>query len=366
VSEKHYSQFIGIGRETLPVLIKPLPDELLSCWIMRYSKELLTKSHTFCKFVYKTENVWNRDVDLNASDKFLAELAAKSFLSYGKVLETTLKSYYPNLFVGVGRKWIIPIGIYHRTRKNAGQMFCPGCFRNDNIPYYRKKWRLSLSVVCPDCKINLIERCPKCDSPISFHRLEVGRKESILKHDVCLCHECSFDFRKTKAKAANESLINFQSFLYSTLDRGYNDSNQYSHLYFDVVYQMNRIISSSQEKFRAFDKELSKRSGLKYSLSVAKYDFDRMPIEDRALVLSKTNWLLERWPDRLFELANDMHFFSSYLLRDFNNAPYWYWRPVMDNTHIVHAQWRSDKGHPYHHSYSAYGEAMMNKAKKTI
>ncbi len=362
MSEKYYNQFNGIGKKTLPILVRPFPDEVLSSWIMRYSKELLTKSHTFCKFILKSENVWNRDVDLNASDQFIKELADKTFLNFDTVFSCTLRSYYPNLYVDVIRRWIIPIGVYHRTRKNAGQMFCPGCFKRDATPYYRRKWRLSLSVVCPDCQINLMERCPRCREPISFHRLEVGAKESLLKKDICTCHNCSFDFRKSKITAADPLLIEFQKKLYATLEDGYNDTSQYSHLYFDVVYQLCGLLTSTIDRFVAFDKELSKRSQLPFKARAKRNGFDLMRIDDRRLVLSKVNWLFENWPDRLITLSNDMHFYSSYLLKDFKNPPYWYWKLVMENTNVLHAPWRATRSSSYQ-SYNKYVEAYL-KAKQ--
>ncbi len=363
MKEELYNQFIGIGRKTLPVLLKPQPDELLSSWIMRYSREFLTKSHTFCKFILETENVWNRDIDLNVSDDFLQELSSKTFLKWETVYNTTLRSYYPNLFVHTIRKWIVPIRVYHRTRKNAGLMLCPGCLKKDVTPYFRKKWRLSFSVVCPDCEVILIERCPKCNSPISFHRLEVGLKEAILNKDICICYKCSFDFRKAKASKADKSIVKFQKHLYSILDKGFSAEIQYSHLYFDGIYQLARIIGSPVEKLKDFDKELSKCSGLQFKSKRTRGEFDKMAIDDRLLIMSKISWLFEEWPRRFLNISASTRTYSSYLLRDMRNPPYWYWKLVMQNTYVVHTAWRAnDLKYSNLSSYTTLGKKRLSES----
>jgi hypothetical protein len=361
VKHKSYSQFQTIGKETLPILLKPLPDELLSSWIMRYAKSLYTKSHTFCKFILSTENVWNRDIDLNVSDQFIAALSSKTVQSYDNVFKTTLKSYHPNLFVDVQRKWIIPLGIYHRTRSRAGLMLCPGCLQKDEIPYYRKKWRLSLSVVCPDCGVYLIEECPKCKSPIIFHRLEVGFKEAILNKEICTCYKCAFDFRKWKPKKAEKSIIEIQQHFYTVLEKGHTENLQYSHLYFDVAHQLAKIIDSSSPKLQPFDSELSKRSKIKNSKNPGG-EFDKKELEDRILIIKKIHWLLQDWPERLLSISKETRTFSSYLLRDMKEIPYWYWKVVMENAYVVYTTWRPTSKYSYLPSYKVYGIKQINSS----
>jgi hypothetical protein len=362
VRDELYNQFISIGRKTLPVLVKPLPDELISSWIMRYSQALLTKSHTFCKFILESENVWNRDIDLNASQEFLQALSLKTFLTKEEVYNTTLRSYYPNLDVHTIRKWIIPLRLYHRTRESAGLMLCPGCLKNDSTPYFRKKWRLSLSVVCPICEVVLIDQCPECKAPLSFHRLEVGLKESILKVEICTCYKCCFDFRKAKTTKANQSLVRLQRNLYLLLDKGFNDDIQYSHLYFDVIYQLTKILSSRVEKLKDFDREVCIRSGFTFKIERQREEFDKMTIDQRLVVVSKISWLLEEWPTRFLDVSRSTRTYSSYLLRDMKNIPYWYWRLIMENVYIIFTPWRSeDQEKSYLKSYNAFGEDRVKK-----
>lgn len=323
--------------------MKPLPDELLSSWILRYSKCLKTKSHTFCKFVLKSENVWNRDIDLNVTDKFLDGLSDISFVSREGVYNTTLKSYYPNLFVHTSRKWILPIRIYHRIRKSAGQMFCPGCLKKDHVPYFRRKWRLSLSVVCPDCKIVLLDKCPNCSSPISFHRLEVGLKEGIIETELSICYECSFDLRKSPKVKARKSIVDLQRKFYSAINDGFTEYTQYSHLFFDCIHQLVKIINSKGKKFSAFDKELSKLAGIEFKKVKSRGEFDKLGLEDRYLVLQKIDWILKKWPQRFIHVALKTHVFSSDLLKDMKHPPYWYWKIVMENTNVIFTSWRDNE-----------------------
>lgn len=48
--------------------------------------------------------------------------------------------------------------------------YCPECLRNDEIPYYRKAWRLTFNYVCTEHGLLLQEKCPVCDQEIDIEQ----------------------------------------------------------------------------------------------------------------------------------------------------------------------------------------------------
>lgn len=336
MKESNHSHFYRIGRPLLPIIVKPLPNELLSSWIIRYAKALKTKSHTFCKFIFPEQNVWNADIDLYPSDDFLKELVMKTGLTETQVYNTTLKSYHPNLFVEWSTSLFLPIRIFHRTRKGNGLMACPSCFKKDAIPYFRKEWRVAFMVSCPECQTMLIDHCPKCKSPIAFHRLEVGSKELPLEKDICLCYKCGFDLRECKPVPCVLNLLRLQNRFKILMERGYDKHFQYSHLYFEVVKQIAWLLDSTTPKLAAFNELVSSQSGIN-SLQIKKTEFQKKDLVQRALILTKIAWMFEKWPHRLIDVSKKTKTYKSYLLRDMENVPYWFWKLVIENLYVVYS-----------------------------
>src|SRR5207237_99582 len=146
--------------EILPAIVQPQDDELLSSWIFRLAEINATKVHTFCKRYFPLQQVWNRDIDRLGPRAMLHTLSKITTIDYPRLLKSTFSDYEGFLFKELNSngnsKWIMPLGIYHRTRKRFGLQFCPQCLIKDgNRPYFRKSWRLSLSIVCPVCRLKL-------------------------------------------------------------------------------------------------------------------------------------------------------------------------------------------------------------------
>src|SRR5437588_3931180 len=112
-----------------PAHTKPRPDELLSSWIVRLAMAHSEKLHTFCSLVWSREKqIWNRDIDKCADDKIIDVIADKTGTTRQRVLETTLSAYEGALYEKHNPRgntlWLMPVGIYHRTRTLFGLQFC--------------------------------------------------------------------------------------------------------------------------------------------------------------------------------------------------------------------------------------------------
>lgn len=75
----------GLTESLWPIRYKPLPDELLSSWLVRLAHGHGLKVQTFCNLIFGNKlQVWNRDIDRLAPEWLIAELSSKTGASYQK------------------------------------------------------------------------------------------------------------------------------------------------------------------------------------------------------------------------------------------------------------------------------------------
>lgn len=328
-----------------PARIKPLPDELLSSWLMRLAMAHGLKLHTFCSMAWPRKAIWNRDIDKSADSTLLPPLAYKTLLPIEAVKATTLSAYEGLLYEHHNpfgnTVWIMPVGVYHRTRRNYGLQFCPHCLARDKEPYWRRRWRLAFVAVCHEHAVTLHDRCPECSSPINFHRNELGNRAQFVAHSLVLCHSCGFDLRKTCDPATNkvtDSEICLQKKLLQGINEGCVEivagQRVYALLYFMVLHQVLRLLATGR-KADVMRTALSRMCGVESSLHLfsAEHgrDIDRFNVAQRRSLLIMADYLLGEWPERFIEFCRRHRVWSSTLLKDFENAPFWFWRVVHDS-----------------------------------
>lgn len=316
-----------------PGLIKPLEDELLSSFLIRIAHLNSTKAHTFCKLIWPKNQIWNRDIDLYYKEQIITTLATRTATSVEKIYNTTLASYEGNLFFKrnkkMNSKWILPCGIYHRFKERYCNQFCPRCLLLDkDSPYFRRKWRLSLFVCCPTCKIKLYDSCPNCGNPVNYTRQDLGDKKAIPKRKFSLCTFCDFDLSYSKQIPVSGSLIKNQNYAQNLLDNGFNEQFQYGPLYFDVLYQLVKILNSP--KFPSLQKLLHQKSGIPVFERQGGFEnhFNFLRIEKRTTLLRLAYILLEDWPDNFTKLCSAAKISSHTLFYEMKYIPYWYWEVV--------------------------------------
>lgn len=102
----------GFTSPLWPIRYKPLPDELLSSWLVRLAHGHGLKVQTFCNLIFGNRlQVWNRDVDRLGPDWLVNELSARTgtplVIAYG----TTLRAYegllYPQFKPSGVLQWIL-------------------------------------------------------------------------------------------------------------------------------------------------------------------------------------------------------------------------------------------------------------------
>jgi len=295
------------------------------------------KVHTFTRLCFPGHQFWNRDIDRSVKEELITSLALRTNCTYDQVFATTLRSYEGVLFEKHNEKttsnWILPLGLFHRTWKNNGLMFCPHCFQKDGVsPYFRKLWRSSLSVVCLECKRYLLDHCPECKVPISFFRNELGKKENEPEGKLILCFNCKLDFSTINAIHADEDIVLIQKQIVDIIELGWKNTI-YPFQFFDVLRVLLKILVGRRNTSVLVQKEIAELLNIEIKAFAGGYAnrFDTLSIEDRAYSLKMAFWLLDNWPDRFIEFFRSVEVYSSDLLRDVPNLPYWYWSVVYSN-----------------------------------
>jgi len=239
----------------------------------------------------------------------------------------TFRSYEGYLFEEVhgstgATPFINPLGMRGRRSSLPGLRYCPLCLHDDEHPYFRKKWRLAFSVLCTQHRCYLLDRCPRCGTPLTPYL-------SCKDEHVVVCYRCGGSLVGAEKLSASEDveIINVVKWLYTVLDDGYvviSDTPIHSHLYFNVLHQILKLMISKR-----YGQKLRESVGI-CSLEISGYKtYESIPIRDQARMLIKAVWLLNEWPQRFVGICEHSKLFSSALLKDLEQAPFWYWRVIV-------------------------------------
>ena len=189
-------------RPLWPAHLKPLPDELLSSWLVRLAAAHGLKVQTFSRLLAGSGyHIWNRDIDRTAPEWLLDAVCSNTATPTSVANSTTLKAYEGEIYRvfhdSYVLPWILPLKIQRFTRTGYGLQFCPMCLAEDGEPYFRKRWRVALYTWCSAHNVMLHDRCPHCGAPVIFQRRELGRPNESDQGAITQCYACDFDLRET-------------------------------------------------------------------------------------------------------------------------------------------------------------------------
>lgn len=312
-----------------PAHPKPMPDELLSSWIVRIAQANGLKLQTFCDRTFgKERQLWNRDIDRLAPPWLLATLSRRTGTSLPSVQRTTLDRYLGRLYrrkQQAGQlRWILPVGVYHRTRFRHGMQFCSQCLAEDAHPYFRAIWRVAALTFCAKHRLRLHDRCPACNAPVAYHRRELGRPAATDPGPLSLCHTCSFDLRNAERlsflpyeASIGAWLTKLASYITdgtAPLDIGYTD----------VLHQLCKTMVSLRKSANLAEFVADTIGTQDINIPRGRHAFESRPIEQRDHVIQLASWVLAAPQLRLHAAwwARAMHY--NHLIKDFPSPPAWY------------------------------------------
>jgi hypothetical protein len=268
------------------------------------------------------------------------------------VLSTTLADYENVLYEKHNTlgptSWIMPVGVYHRTRRQFGLQYCPLCLAEDKEPYFRRKWRLAFVVSCERHHTLLHDRCPRCGAAINFHRDELGNHRKLVASSLTLCHICRFDLRTANSRFityVTQIESKFTAMLLHAMEVGYVRLSEgittHSLLYFLGLRQLLKIATMRDSRIERLRRAIGEEfcvATYSPSASGSRQDVQEMGVETRRRLLGIARCLLEEWPYRFIELSRKYRIWSSLWLRHLDPparahvlpAPFWLWSVVHD------------------------------------
>lgn len=318
----------SFDKDIFPLYIKPNKNELFSSWINRLSVNHQVKTQTFLKnFFPKSKSYFTRDIDILAPNN-LIEVISKytplSALQINNLFLKSLESYaFENIKTNTTTINVLPIGIVNRSKFKHGQQACVKCL--NEYKYYQKQWRLTTSILCLNCKLYLIDRCPHCKYPLHFFKINKGGNGLYPSNGfqpLNICYNCLFDYTLIDLNhlAVNNKLdLQYQRYIDSTINKGYNEFTSYSFLFIKVFLIIALRLRSNSHKgiFKQFIKEMYSIDLETHNENVSFWDLQTR-IETFPLVY---NILKER---KFYDMLSYYKIAKSYIYPEKSGIPYWF------------------------------------------
>lgn len=301
--------------EIWPIHPHPKCDELLSSWMIRIAQANRSKIHTFyaCQ-LGRNREIWTRDIDYCPPDWLVKELSVRTGCTEKTIEQMTLRSFETMAFENFNKSghthFILPLGVFHRTRHRFGQQYCAECLMTDQSAYFRRSWRLAFNTVCSKHKILLQDRCGNCLQPIVPHRVDMYSRSSFpVIGSMRRCSYCGCEYGGSARRASIDELemqLTFDRIIESGFANLNCETVVYSHLYFEGIW----CLISAMKKFQKPESFIKKR-------------FEYLNLEERLKFLLPTFKLLNEWPETFLKFcANKKAPYSAFNL-NVSKIPYW-------------------------------------------
>lgn len=318
-------------KNILPYYTRPLPDELFSSWLIRCALKHNSNPQSFSKEVFKTNNIWNRDIDRSILLENLKYFSEINLTTYAEGLKSTFHKYenilFERLIIKSNCKFVLPQGIYHRTRSRPSLQYCPICL-SKKTPYYKTIWRLAFFVCCPICKIKLHDKCPKCLSPVIPHRNFTKNADSGNIKSITQCYACDFNLTASPISYPDSEVYDLTLVFYKKIIRaGHNQFTINNDLlYFEGIRSIVFWLNPSNEKSCLISNSIFKNS-MYYDVPLTiekKNSLEFMDYSTRYKMIYNLAIVLNDWPNSITKISQT-HKINYYEFNTYNNfnVPFW-------------------------------------------
>jgi hypothetical protein len=336
----------GLTSPLWPIHFKPLPDELLSSWLVRLAHSHGLKVQTFCNLIFGNQlQIWNRDIDRLAPGWLITELSDRTGATIEQVMNTTLQSYQGIIYhrhrASGTLSWIQSLKLHHRKFEGFGLQFCPICLAADKEPYFRKSWRVAFNTVCSTHQCMLHDRCPHCGHGVAIHRNDMRHMEYVSTVSLRECHHCGFDLSKSpsiKVDYANQEVGQFLSNLTQKLLKHSLGQVEIDDLL--VMHHFAKLIFSRNATVKLYS-HLCAAMGIYETPLNRENDIERTDVEIRHHVLQVVAYLMFDLRLRIKSAIAGKAIRYNHLKKDFDDMPDWYSTSIEE-----FKDWRSIKNQP--------------------
>ena len=327
-------------RRPLPVRVQPLPEEAFLSWFVRLAHAHGEKVQSLAYQLWGRRRMVGDGLVFRLENADFDELAEICRVSRDALHELTLTSWVGRLWnhieVKGTRKWVLPTVDRLRRAPRFGQQACTRCLAEDEIPYFRKSWRLAFHCICTVHHCTLIDRCPNCQSPVKLERADVGMFALSGEAVAYRCWMCGVDLRSFRpASDAAPSLIEHQLLLLDVLRRGWLNIGGrvvYSTQFFEGLWVLWSFLDDCRWS-KALGVSFVEGDSCRPRVATRKALSHRSP-DQRRMLMERAAAYVNNWPERL---VVDMrsHKMAGGKLLHFHKGnealPFWLWEAVHDH-----------------------------------
>jgi TniQ len=224
--------------------------------------------------------------------------------------------------------WIQTLKMYHRKREGYGMQFCSQCLREDAEPYFRKSWRVAFNTYCSKHDCMLHDRCPRCQSAVAFHRMDVGNARIFADQSLVACHVCQFDLCKAPRVPVIWHHADAQAWLQKTeacLDAGLTASRRHKALErLRVMRQMTTLLTSRYASLRLREWVCEQIDVTCIPLTLSHMTIESRPLVERHHLVQLAGWLMTDLKPRLRKAWRGKAVRYNHMLKDFDEPPRFY------------------------------------------
>jgi hypothetical protein len=263
--------------------------------------------------------IWNRDIDKLAPPLVARRLIEATGATPEQFEQTTLRPFSGFLFERLNANgsssWIVPLGIHRRSRSRPGLMFCPRCLESDEHPYFRRLWRIGFVTCCLAHRVELLDACPRCGSPVMPHRADMLGKTMVPEGKlITRCGGCGFDLSRSQSKPACDRIMFLQQLLEDALARGYVAWNGNPNMHSVAFFNGLRLLLSG----------LKHASRRRSSTCQLRRQFSHEILSVRMSYMNQLDEALTEWPTKFISHVSDSKFGSSVWCCDPAVSAFWY------------------------------------------
>lgn len=258
-------------------------------------------------------------IDMGSNlDQIVDTVSQLSQLPREAVSNLTLASLI-SLFDGsedpTGHPWVLR---HPRGAKGSMHVCCTSCLRSDKVPYWRRSWRLAITLICPIHHHRLIDSCRACGAPIVL-----ARDRSTPLHQ---CHACLSALASGSDRPYRRSTPSWLQTASPPISAGalplpLADSS----LWWMGIRSILFVLLSPRTARRLCCTEIPSTylRALRLIAGNPRLDFQQHSLATRLNVLRFVVWLLDSWPARFVAVMRESRICASDFLLQESYVPYW-------------------------------------------
>jgi hypothetical protein len=318
-----------------PYRPRPLPDELLTSYLLRLASGLDLRPPRFLSAVWgSSRSLLNQDLDNYAPPHIATRIAAGTCITLDEVEQMTLASYAGTLLLNHNHRgrnpWLLPTTIKSNDRQRRGLQYCPECLAEDAKPYFRRRWRLAFVTICTQHRILLRDGCPSCGEIIHLHRAPT----------FAHCFKCGESLCTGRRSDAPRALLFWQDELEQALDRGWaylGNSQLYSHLHFSIVRQIATLLVNGRRapSLRRVVAPAANCSRTGFDKPTRRQPIEYLTLKERYRLFRMVAHLTRDWPGTFVSACDAAGIHRSHAIKDMSYVPFAYERVLREHLDLL-------------------------------